>query len=340
MKNKLKIGITIGDVNGIGIEVLGKYLDSKDYKKLAKYCELIIFGNAKIILDYFSKIPNGSKYSKIFENLVSSGQIHLVEIKGNVLIQFGKVSKPSGKFALESIKTAMRFIQKELIDCLVTLPICKESIQSILPNFIGHTEFIAQYFPNDDPLMCFIYKKLKLCLLTTHQPLKLVPDIISKDTILKKTKTFEKVLKEDFKIRKPRIAILGLNPHSGEGGSIGTEEITHFVPALKSLKEIGIQIEGPFPSDGFFAFGIYKKYDGIIACYHDQGLIPFKLISKGKGVNYTGGLPIVRTSPDHGTGFDIAGKNLADYISFKNAVELACQITINRRKTNKIKVSA
>lgn len=331
MKNKINIGITIGDVNGIGLEILGKYLSSNYFKKIDKRCILTIFGNYEIVIDYFSKLQGGKKYLIFFDNLVKTNQIQMVEIKEKVPIQFGKVSESAGKVAFESINYAIRYLQNNSIDCLVTLPISKESIKHIQPNFIGHTEYIAQHFSNAEPLMTFVYKNIKLCLLTTHQPLRIVPTVISIDMIIQKSKIFENSLRKDFKISVPRIAILGLNPHSGENGLIGNEELETFVPAIEKLKNSGIQIDGPFPSDGFFAFGLYKKYDGIIACYHDQGLIPFKLISKGKGVNFTANLPIVRTSPDHGTGFDIAGKNIADFTSLKNSIELAFAITSNRQ---------
>ncbi|MCX7909895.1 MAG: 4-hydroxythreonine-4-phosphate dehydrogenase PdxA [Ignavibacteria bacterium] len=340
MKSITKIGISIGDVNGIGLEILGKYLNSLEFQQISKKVEIVIFCNYKTISEYFRLMENGKELLNNFQRLLEKNSIRLEEIDIEPNIEFGKVSKVAGSLALESIKCALSSTKKQQVEAMVTLPICKEAIQANLPSFIGHTEYISKHFPKSEPLMLFVHKNLRLAILTTHLPLKIVAKKITSKLLVKKIENMYRTLTEDFKIQQPKIAILGLNPHSGEDGLLGKEEIETFKPVINYYKTQKINLEGPFPADGFFAFGIYKKYDGILACYHDQGLIPFKILSKGKGVNFTANLPIVRTSPDHGTAFDIAGKNLADFKSLKNAISLAIKISKCRKKREKIKLLA
>ncbi|MGB9770469.1 MAG: 4-hydroxythreonine-4-phosphate dehydrogenase PdxA [Candidatus Kapaibacteriota bacterium] len=335
MKIKINIGVTIGDVNGIGLEIFAKFLISNYFHKIENKAQITLFGNEASIFRYFKTLDNSDILMKGLEKTLNNKQIEIVNIETQPEINFGKVSKEAGKLALESISTALEHYSKNTIDCLVTLPICKESVQMNLPDFVGHTEFIAKYFKVESPLMTFVYRKLRVCLLTIHIPLSRVNTIINRKLIIRQAKIFWESLQNDFGIKNPKIAILGLNPHAGENGLIGHEEKETFSQAIESLKKQRIQIEGAFPSDGFFAFKFYKKFDGIIACYHDQGLIPFKILSKGEGVNFTANIPLVRTSPDHGTGFDIAGKNIANFQSLKNAINTALQITKQRRKKSR-----
>jgi len=329
MQNKIKIGVTAGDLNGIGLEVFAKYLSSKEFLQHSKQAEFFFFCDHSNIKRYF-------EISKTLEDLYKQAQTALaqvvfVEVGEKVKIQPGVVSKATGKYALESFNLAIDFAINGKLDGIITLPICKESIKMNLPDFSGHTEHFANYFTGGQSLMMFVYQKLRVALLTNHLPIQSLTNTIDSNLIVKKSKIFYNTLKSDFLVPSPKIAILGLNPHAGENGNIGKEEVVTFMPAIKHLQSIGIKLEGPFPADGFFAFGLEKQYDGILACYHDQGLIPFKLISKGKGVNFTANLPVVRCSPDHGTAFDIVGKGIADYKSLANAFALAIRIVKNRK---------
>jgi 4-hydroxythreonine-4-phosphate dehydrogenase len=332
MKKLFKIGITIGDVNGIGLEIFAKFLSSKEYRKISSNTQFKLFGNNEVVTNYFLNLKNGIELLENLNNLVRTEKLTIVEINTNTLIEFGKISINAGKLALDSITKGLEAYFKNEIDCLVTLPICKEAVQKTLYNFIGHTEFIASFFEGYEPLMTFVYNTFRICLLTTHMPLSSVSSAITKELLAHKIEIFYKSLRYDFGIPKPKVAVLGLNPHSGENGILGKEEIETFQPVLNEFSRKGYEIFGPFPSDGIFAFNSYKQFDGVIACYHDQGLIPFKIISKGKGVNFTANLPIVRTSPDHGTGFDKAGENVADYSSLKNSIFLAIDIFKSRKK--------
>ncbi|MFN3307506.1 MAG: 4-hydroxythreonine-4-phosphate dehydrogenase PdxA, partial [Candidatus Kapaibacteriota bacterium] len=323
MKKLLKIGVTVGDLNGVGLEIFLKYLSSKFYRKISSFAQFVLFANQDTICEYLTKLPSGKSSYKMFTKLVTGGSIIVHEIEANCEINFGGISKDSGKVSLESIQQSLLAFSRGAIDCLVTLPICKEAIQMNNPDFLGQTEFIANYFRFPNPLMTFVYNKFRVALVTTHLPLKKISESITKIVLRNKIEVYERSLKIDFDIKKPKIALLGLNPHSGENGLIGNEEVELITPVVMELKKNGINIGGPFPADGFFAYQHHKDFDGIIACYHDQGLIPFKLISKGRGVNFTANLPIVRTSPDHGTAYDIAGKNKADYLSLANAIQCA-----------------
>lgn len=332
MKKTIKIGITVGDLNGIGLEIFLKYLNSKLYHKVASTSQFVLFANQNIIQEYLRILPKGKLLYTRFKELLTSGRIIVNEIESNCEINFGEITKDTGKVSLESIEQSLQAFSNGSIDCLVTLPVCKEAIQMNNPDFIGQTEFIANYFYSPNPVMTFAYKKFRLGLVTTHLPLQKISQTITKNLLRSKIEAYEQSLKIDFNIKKPKIALLGLNPHSGENGLLGNEEVEIIIPIIRDFKKQGINIEGPYPADGFFAYQHYKKFDGIIACYHDQGLIPFKLISKGMGVNITANLPIVRTSPDHGTAYDIAGKNKADYRSLANAIYLAIKITKSRWK--------
>ncbi len=332
MKKLIKIGITVGDLNGIGLEIFSKYLSTKSYSKVASFVQFVLFANRDIVQEYLMMLPRGKLLYKRFKELVTAGSIVINEIEVNCEINFGKITKDSGKISLKSIQQSLQTFTDGGIDCLVTLPICKEAIQMNESDFIGQTEFIANYFRSPNPVMTFVYNKFRLGLVTTHLPLQKISQSITKDVLKNKIEAYVRSLIIDFDIKKPKIALLGLNPHSGESGLLGKEEVETMVPVIMDFKKKGININGPFPADGFFAYQHYREFDGIIACYHDQGLIPFKLISKGRGVNFTANLPIVRTSPDHGTAYDIAGKNEADYRSLANAINSAIRIIKSRWK--------
>lgn len=335
MKRKYNIGVTIGDVNGIGLEIFAKFLNSKFFEKIEEKVKFLLFGKENIIFEYLKMLQNAKSLLMSFENSLKNGSVEISEVEGETNISFGKISKESGKFSLNSLNAALNAYLAKKIDCLVTLPICKEAVQMNEPNFVGHTEYIAKYLGEGNPLMTFIFKDVRMCLLTTHIPLSEVSKSIQKEIVIEKTKIFVQILKEDFHIPNPKVAILGLNPHSGENGAIGYEEVQVIKPAIEFLRSQGLNISGPFPSDGFFAFMQYRNFDGVVANYHDQGLIAFKILSKGEGVNFTANLPLVRTSPDHGTSFDISGKNIADYKSLKNAIYLALQIAKARQNSKR-----
>lgn len=327
-KGKIKLGISIGDLNGIGGEVALKTFEDN---RMLDFCTPILFASNKTISHLkntlrlniqFTGIPDPSK--------AISGKINVVNVwKETPEIRFGAEAKEAGTYAIKSLRAAVNALKKDDIDVLVTAPINKKNIQDKDYGFPGHTDYLAQQLDGDS-LMFMVSDTLKVGLLTDHVAVKEVADTITPELIRKKVMLIEKSLKMDFGIRKPRIAVLGINPHSGDDGVIGQEDETVMKPTLKKLAEEGHLVFGPYAADGFFGSGTYLQFDGVVAAYHDQGLIPFKTLSFGKGVNYTAGLSKVRTSPDHGTALDIAGKGVADESSFKEAVYMALQIFKNR----------
>lgn len=334
---KLKIGISIGDINGIGLEVVLKTLSDK---RLLQLCTPVIYGTNKVI-----------SYHK---NVAKINQLHLHQIKSieqikdntvnvvncwteNVKIELGKCTAEGGKYAHLSLKSVVEDLKAGHLDAMVTAPINKESMTLAAFGFPGHTEFLTQEFGTES-LMLMVHERLRVGLVTNHVPIKEVPNYISKELILKKIELLHKSLCMDFGVSKPVIAVLGLNPHAGDGGVIGLEEKEVIIPAIEAAKNKGILAIGPYPADGFFGSDNYSKFDGILAMYHDQGLVPFKTIAFGGGVNFTAGLSAVRTSPDHGTGFDIAGKGLADPSSFRQALYTA--IDTARQRADYLKLTA
>jgi len=328
---KLKIGISIGDINGIGLEVILKTLSNR---KIAELCVPVIYGSSKIV-SYHKNIVGIQEFK--FQSLRTAEKLHHDKInivncwQENVNITLGKVSEAGGRYALISLKRSVEDLQRGLIDALVTAPINKKSME--LANFAypGHTEYLLDEFNASECLMFMVSEELKVGLVTNHEPLAKVGELITKQRILKKLKILNETLKIDFGIEKPTIAILGLNPHAGDNGAIGQEEDNLIRPAVIEAKKKGVLAFGPFAADSFFGSNNYRKYDAILAMYHDQGLIPFKALTFGNGVNYTAGLPIIRTSPDHGTGFDIVGQNLADPSSFRQAIFAAIDLYRNRK---------
>jgi len=321
---KINVGITIGDPNGIGIEIILKSLTNFS---LFHECNFIIYASTGLIekqKQHFQIDTPPLKKIDSEEDL-SDNQINIKEVFSNSQFNFGEPDKELSALGILSLKEATKAIKDKKIDVLVTAPINKDLSFSESFKYTGHTDFLKNYF-RISPLMLMISKELKIALLTDHIPIKDVSNAINQDIVEQKIKALETSLINDFQIKKPKIAVLAVNPHSGDNGVIGNEDQSIITPAINSFKGTTSSINGPFSADTFFVNENYKKYDGIIASYHDQGLIPFKTISFGKGVNFTAGLPFVRTSPDHGTGFDIAGKGIADHTSFTNAIKLGLQV--------------
>ncbi|OWP88116.1 4-hydroxythreonine-4-phosphate dehydrogenase PdxA [Flavobacterium covae] len=320
----IMVGISIGDLNGIGSEVV---LKSFEDTRMLELCTPIIFANVKII-SYLKKQLNLNVnlhgIDKIDQALV--GRVNVLNVwREGVNLEWGVENQNVGKYAVKSFVEATQSLKDGKIDVLVTAPISKVNIQSEDFSFPGHTDYLDQELEGD-ALMLMIQDSLRIGLLTDHVPINEVASHLTEDLILKKIKTINHSLIQDFQINRPKIAVLGLNPHSGDHGVIGQEEEKVLKPTLKKLFEEGIMVFGPFSADGFFGSAQYEKYDAVVATYHDQGLIPFKTLSFGKGVNYTAGLNKIRTSPDHGTGFDIAGKGIANQVSFTEAIYTALDV--------------
>jgi len=325
------IGITIGDINGIGPEIIIKTLSDN---RLLSYFTPVIYCSSKI-LSYYKNVVgiNDFNYSQV-KNGIQSQRINIYNCWHETIdIKSGESNSDGGKYAQISLSKAVEDLKSGNLNALVTSPINKHNIQSEKFKFSGHTEYLASVFDTKDYLMLMVSGDLKIALVTGHVPLNQVSQIITKSEILKKIRVFENSLKQDFGILKPKIAVLGLNPHAGDEGILGEEEQKEILPAIEELKKKGKLIFGPHSADGFFGSGSYKKFDGILAMYHDQGLIPFKSLSFGSGVNYTAGLPIVRTSPDHGTGYSIAGRNKANPDSFRKSIFLAIDILKQRSES-------
>jgi len=321
---KINVGITIGDPNGIGIEIILKSLSNFS---LFHECNFIIYASTGLIekqKQHFQIDTPPLKKIDSEEDL-SDTQINIKEVFSNSQFNFGESDKELSALGILSLKEATKAIKDKKIDVLVTAPINKDLSFSESFKYTGHTDFLKNYF-SKNPLMLMISEELKIALFTDHIPLKDVSNAINKDIVEQKIKALETSLIKDFQIKKPKIAVLAVNPHAGDNGLIGNEDQSIIKPVINSFTTAQSSVSGPFSADTFFANENYKKYDGIIASYHDQGLIPFKTISFGKGVNFTAGLPVVRTSPDHGTGFDIAGKGIADHTSFTNAIKLGLQV--------------
>ena len=309
-----KIGITIGDPTGIGSEITLKVINSYSGKNA-----IIVYGSFPIS----SKIDDLIKINDIYEvKKFHESKLFWIPTFQDYNYKPGKPSKQSGLSAYNAIKKAGEDAFQKKIDAIVTGPLSKHFIQLTYPDFVGHTEFFAKQSLTENFVMSFFSEKINVALLTTHIALKDVSKILYKNKIINQIKLINNSLKKLFDIKNPKLALLGLNPHSGEEGSFGDEEQKLFIPIIKHLNEENIYIDGPFPADTFFV-GNFQKYDIIISAYHDQGLIPFKMLSFNKGVNVTFGLPYIRTSVDHGTAFDIAGKNIASEKSMSEALKLA-----------------
>lgn len=333
-EEKIRLGISIGDLNGIGSEVVLKTFEDS---RMLDFCTPVIFASVKI-LSFLKKHYKSNTNLHGIDNAsqILDGKVNVLNVwKETVSINFGKEDEKVGSYAIKSLKSATQALKNNEIDVLVTAPINKHSIQSEEFKFPGHTDYLDKELEGNS-LMFMITDDLKVGLLTDHVAVKDIAETITPELIEQKVNTIHHALKQDFGISKPKIAILGINPHSGDNGVIGKEDEDILKPTIQKINESGILVYGPYAADSFFGSNNYKSFDAIVASYHDQGLIPFKTLSFGKGVNYTAGLNKVRTSPDHGTAFEIAGKNQADNSSFKEAVFSALHIFKNRNEYSEL----
>lgn len=330
-ERKIRVAITQGDTNGVGYEVILKVFSDPNILEL---CTPIIYGSPKVA-SYHRKALNLEVPYTIINHAEEArdGRVNLLAcFDDEIKIEMGQPSQEAGAAALKALDRAMTDYRSELYDVLVTAPINKATIQSPGFHFPGHTEYIeTSVGEGQKALMILMNETLRVALVTTHLPIKDIAKAITKEGIIEKATIFHKALKRDFRISSPRIAVLSLNPHAGDNGLLGSEEKDIILPAIEELADKGIQAFGPFAADGFFGSGAYDHFDGVLAMYHDQGLAPFKTIALESGVNYTAGLPIVRTSPDHGTAYDIAGKGVADENSMRQAIFTAIDVFRNRQ---------
>lgn len=330
MNQKPIIGITCGDLNGIGTELIIKTFSDN---RILEHCTPIIFSSNKVINFYRKSMPEiNFSFQTIKEyNRVNHKQVNLFNCwEEEVNINPGQLTLEGGKYAAISLQTAVAALKQNQIDGLVTAPIHKKNIQSAEFSFTGHTPYLKNIFGAGDVVMMLCADNFRVALVTEHVPVSVITQNISKEKILSKLQIINKSLQKDFGINKPKIAVLGLNPHAGDEGLIGSEEETIIKPAIKEAKNNNMLVIGPYSADAFFARRSYTRFDAVLAMYHDQGLIPFKTLASGEGVNFTAGISGVRTSPDHGVAFDIAGKNIADNSSFLLAI-YECIDIINRR---------
>ena len=331
-QHKVRVGISIGDFNGIGPEIIMKAL--KD-KTITDFFTPIIFGSGKLFTYQKNIFKLNHNFNYITEtSQAQSDKINMVNLwKDNMNVDLGKPTEESTKMAIDSLEAATMALMNGEIDVLVTAPINKEEMMKNGFAHAGHTGYLEEKFGKKG-LMFLVTDDLKVAVSTHHIPIVQVAENISKEKIKKQIKILNQCLIEDFQIERPKIAVLGLNPHAGDGGAIGNEEIEIIEPAIRELFENGILAFGPFPADSFFQPNKYKNYDAVLAMYHDQGLAPFKTLAYEEGVNFTAGLPFIRTSPDHGVAYDIAVKNIADEQSFSEAIFMAIKIFKNRLEYN------
>ncbi len=330
-KENIKIGISQGDINGIGYEVVIKSLMDP---RILEICTPIVYGSPKVAA-YHRKALDIDNFS--FNTIRDVSEAH--EKRPNIIncvdedirVELGKSTQMAGEAAHLALEAAVKDLKDNKIDALVTAPINKMNIQSDSFRYNGHTEYLQSIFNTEEVLMLMVNGNLKVGVVAGHIPLAHVSSFITKELIIEKVKIMNESLRADFCIRKPRIAVFGLNPHAGDEGLLGTEEIDTISPAIEELRKEGYYVFGPFPADGFFGSGNYTKFDGILAMYHDQGLTPFKTLSRDEGVNFTAGLPVIRTSPAHGTAYELAGKNEAGPGSFLASIYLACDVYNNRK---------
>lgn len=330
-KKTILAGISQGDINGIGYEVIIKALSDPMINDI---CTPIVYGSPKVAA-YHRKALNVNNFT--FNNIRTPDEAHLKKanmincLDDNIRVELGKSTPQGGEAALISIEKAVEDLKNGKIDVLITAPIDKHNVQSATFNFAGHTDYLKSKAGSEEALMFMISECMRIGFATGHAPLKDVSEMITVETLLRKIRLMNHSLILDFGIRRPRIAVLGLNPHAGDNSLLGSEEAEIITPAIEKAQKEGILTFGPFPADGFFGAGSFAKFDGILAMYHDQGLTPFKALSFDSGVNFTAGLPFIRTSPVHGTAFAIAGKGEASENSFRQAIYLACDIFRNRQ---------
>jgi 4-hydroxythreonine-4-phosphate dehydrogenase len=326
------IGFTCGDINGIGAELILKSLSDN---RFLDFCTPVVFASNKVI-NFYRKSIGDINFSftsiKDFYKL-NPRQVNIYNCwEEEVIISPGTLNNTGGQYAVKSLQAASGALKDGKIDALVTAPFHKKNVQGANFTYTGHTPFLRDFFGVSDVVMLLTSENLRIGLVTEHIPVKDIAAHITRESILSKLSILNSSLKRDFNIDKPKIAVLALNPHAGDEGLIGTEEEEVIKPAIKEAKQHNMMVVGPFSADAFFARGQYNKFDAVLAMYHDQGLIPFKSLSLGEGVNFTAGLPGIRTSPDHGTAFDIAGKNKADPSSFRAAI-FSCIDILNNQKT-------
>ena len=330
------IGISLGDFNGIGPEVTIKALSDK---RMLNMMTPVIFGSSKVISYYRKALNLESDFNfmtiKSLDEL-AYGKVNVINCWEKVLVEPGKVTDEAGEAAWLALKAATEALKDDQTDAIVTAPINKHNIQNEEFRFAGHTEYFATTFEAKETLMTMVHDQLRVAVATGHIPLSEVSNQLTRGLVRKKIRAMEDSLKLDFGIQKPKIAVLGVNPHAGEDGLLGSEEQEIIKPVVQELKEKGKLIYGPFPADGFFGVNMQNKFDGVLAMYHDQGLVAFKTLAFEVGVNFTAGLPVVRTSPDHGTAYDIAGKGEASEVSMREALYLACDVIKARRESNPV----
>lgn len=330
--NKIRIGITHGDINGVGYEVILKTFSDP---LMLDLCTPVIYGSPKVTAYHRKAMDLATNFSIITSATEAAhGRLSVLNCTDDeVKVEFSKADPGAGKAALDALERAVEDYKAGLIDALVTAPINKHTIHSEQFDFPGHTEYIEQRLGNGDKALMILMKgDFRVALVTGHIPVSQIAPTLTKDLIKEKLAIFNRSLKQDFGISAPRIAVFSLNPHAGDGGLLGTEEEEIIIPALKEMAAQGVLCYGPYPADGFMGSGNFTRFDGILAMYHDQGLAPFKALAMDEGVNFTAGLPVVRTSPAHGTAYDIAGKGMASEDSFRQAVYVAIDVFRNRQR--------
>lgn len=327
----LRLAISIGDINGIGPEVALKTLAEYSLEKVTP----IILSHPKVV-DYYAQISKLEiNYHHIeSEEDIRDNKINVLQVypEEQILINPGVLTRQNGKNAMLAVEKGIDLCLANSADALITAPISKEGVNLAGYDIPGHTEFLAERTESPDYMMMLVHDQLRVGLVTIHVPVSEIDGLVKESTVYGRIEQMHQSLTNDFGITEPSIAVLGLNPHAGDGGYIGRKEITDIAPAIEQARTNYINVSDPQPADSFFGGKHYKKYDGVLAMYHDQGLIPFKTLSFGSGVNFTAGLPIVRTSPDHGTAFDIAGTDSADPSSFRQAFKLAAQLAQKRKQ--------
>lgn len=336
MEKLLKIGITQGDINGVGYEIILKTLADN---RILENAVFIIYGSSKVAAFYKKQLEMDNLNFNIVRKAEEANprRINIINCcNDEIKVEMGVPTKEAGEAAFKALEAATDDLKNGIIDGIVTAPINKATIQSERFNFNGHTEYLQSKFDQNESLMLLVSDRLKVALATNHEPINAVAGLLTEELLLKKLTLLKKSLQRDFMIRQPRIAVLALNPHAGDDGLIGKEEINIIAPAVKKANEEGIICVGPLAADGFWGSSELTHYDAVLAMYHDQGLAPFKAIAMNTGVNFTAGLPIVRTSPDHGTAYNIAGKNLANENSFRQAVFAVFDIVKNRNLYDEI----
>ncbi len=331
LDRKPVIGFTCGDTNGIGTELIIKSLSDS---RLLEFCTPIVFANNRLINFYRKSIPDSAF---AFSNLkdftkINSKQVNIYNCwEEEIEVEPGVLNETGGKHAVQSLLAASNALRDGVIDAMVTAPLHKKNVYSDEFPFTGHTPFLKAFFEAKDVLMLMVAGSFRVAVVTEHVPLKDVANYITRETVLSKIQLLHASLRKDFNIDRPKIAVLALNPHAGDEGLVGLEEIEIIQPAVKEAKQHNMLVTGPFPADAFFARGYQNRFDAVLAMYHDQGLIPFKSLAMEDGINFTAGLEVVRTSPDHGTAMDISGKNKADHASFNAAIFEAIKLLENRK---------